>query len=228
MVRMPNIQTTGFGRVVPVRRLLSQMSGDVTCRMKTDWHALKVLLDTQISWDFLRIPGSFTIAGLLCQSWKMLDPQSSKKGCLNGLWKVSRLMSYMSVFFCRFLDHFANQLWISVLSLFECLQVVILAVLANPQSQLLVRDPRRPNANWIRKFWMQKVKFGWQEVSGSEEKETGVVYLLDNDKREDGSEPAFWKCLQPKRKATWQLLSLWQDLARMHRMFTLVEDGQMA
>ena len=49
MVRMPNIQTTGFGRVVPVRRLLSQMSGDVTCRMKTDWHALKVLLDTQIS-----------------------------------------------------------------------------------------------------------------------------------------------------------------------------------
>lgn len=46
--------------------------------------------------------------------------------------------------------------------------VVIQAVLSNPQSQLL-------------------------------EKETGVVYLLDNDKRE--------------------------DLARMHRMFSLVEDG---
>ena len=77
-------------------------------------------------------------------------------------------------------------------SLFECPQVVILAVLANPQSQLLVRDPSKTtNANQIRTFWTQKVILDDKKsrvfFSGSEEKETGVVYLLDNDKREDCS-----------------------------------------
>ena len=69
--------------------------------------------------------------------------------------------------------------------------MVILAVLANPQSQLLVRDPSKTtNANQIT-FWTQKVILDDKKsrvfFSGSEEKETGVVYLLDNDKREDCS-----------------------------------------
>lgn len=142
------------------------------------------------------MPGS--LQDYSAKAKKCLIPRARKR----DVWPLKGItVDVLNVCFsCRFKSHFGitTLMEISVLSLFECLQVVILAVLANPQSQLLVRDPSKTttNANQIRKT----VIFGWQEVSGSEEKETGVVYLLDNDKREDWSEPAFWKCLQPKKK----------------------------
>lgn len=156
MVRMPNIQTYWFWKGCSRSPFTFSNVRWLTCRMKTDWQALKVLLHDP---DILRLPENSWV----CHNCRTTLPKLKnvwspelEKGMFKRPPKGITVDVFNVRFSCRFFANFANQLWISVLSLFECLQVVILAVLANPQSQLLVRDPRQPNANRIRKFWMQK------------------------------------------------------------------------